>query len=237
VADVHEGELLAFGHDRKECWRITDLEGPLDAQFLPSGRVLVVENHARRVTERDLAGRVVWEHKTRSLPGSCRRLANGNTFIATREELLEVTPDHRTVWSVKVAKGVWCARRRRGGGFAVLTRSSQVLTLSPEGKELHCKALDHKVWDWAGLTVLPNGNYCVATIGNAVELSPDGQVVRVCPPVCSLAFDRLPGGQILTCDVSTRNRVLELDHEGEIVRKYKVKGFAWRVLVVRSEVP
>jgi hypothetical protein len=237
VADVHEGELLAFGHDRKECWRLTELEGPIDAQFLPSGRVLVVENHARRVTERDQAGRVVWEHKTRSLPASCRRLANGNTFIATREELLEVTPEHRTAWSRKVAKGIWSARRLRNGGFAVLTRSSEVLTLNPEGIEVHSKALDQKVGHWAGLSVLPNGNFCVAPIGDALELSPQGQVVRICPPGCSLAFDRLPDGRILTCDVLTRNRVVELDQKGEIVGQYKVKGFAWRVLVVRGETP
>ena len=244
VFDIREGEVIAFGRDRKECWRLTDLAGPLDAQLLPSGRILVVENHAQRITERDRTGRVVWEHKTKSLPASCRHLTNGNTFIGTREELLEVTPDQRTVWSRKVAHGLWNARRLRHGGFAIMTRpnkerQNEVLTLDAAGKELHRIPLGYPVVrDWTGLTVLPNGNYCVEYDGEPVELTPAGQILRQFPLRCRVSFDVLPGDHLLTLGwLGEEHQVPELDREGKVVRTYKIKSDPWRVLVVRGDGP
>ena len=43
--------------------------------------MLVAEYYAKRVTERDSTGKLLWEISVPSYPVNAQRLANGNTFI------------------------------------------------------------------------------------------------------------------------------------------------------------
>lgn len=95
------------------AWGAGELDGPHDAQVLPSGNILVFDNGFRRrnysrVIELDpLQKKIVWEYKadppqsffTRS-KGSAQRLPNGNTLIAESDagRAFEVTPDGDIVW-------------------------------------------------------------------------------------------------------------------------------------------
>src|SRR5205823_10474490 len=75
--------LVALDRDGHSVWQIEDLDHPIDFQVLPGDRVVIAEYYARRVTERDLTGKILWE--VSNLPNSpmnVQRLANGNTFIA-----------------------------------------------------------------------------------------------------------------------------------------------------------
>lgn len=94
-------------------WGADELDGPHDAQVLPSGNILVFDNGFRRrnysrVIELDpLQKKIVWEYKadppqdffTRS-KGSAQRLPNGNTLIAESDagRAFEITPDGDIVW-------------------------------------------------------------------------------------------------------------------------------------------
>src|SRR5205823_5162189 len=109
---------------------------PVDAQPLPGGRVLVAEHGRSRVTERDPKGEVLWEQRTDSQPVSCQRLANGNTFIATYNELLEVTRDHKVVFSRKRLAGVFNARKLPNGHVVFVQSNNQVVELDEAGREL-----------------------------------------------------------------------------------------------------
>src|SRR5262249_43389613 len=90
------GRIFEVDADGKTRWQIDGLDFPLDAQRLPGDRVLVAEYQAARVTERARRGTLLWE-KPVAEPLAAQRLPNGNTFIATRNSLLEVDRAGRQV--------------------------------------------------------------------------------------------------------------------------------------------
>src|SRR5205085_1960227 len=63
-----------------------------------NGRVLVAENSAMRVTERDSRGDIKWDFRVPNNPICCQRLPNGNTFIASYNMVMEVRPDKTEVY-------------------------------------------------------------------------------------------------------------------------------------------
>ena len=96
-------EIDADGRPR---WQIDGLQQPLDVQLLPGDRLLIAEHSANQVTERNLRGEVLWEKRLgvraqadgeADGPLVAQRLPNGNTFIATHTELLEVDRDGKEV--------------------------------------------------------------------------------------------------------------------------------------------
>src|SRR5439155_7177891 len=56
------GRVWEAGRDGKPRWVISGLLGPMDAQVLPNGRVLIAENSGMKITERDTQGNVKWEY-------------------------------------------------------------------------------------------------------------------------------------------------------------------------------
>src|SRR5262249_22990304 len=58
---LDEGKLQEVDTAKRVKWKLEGLGFPLDAQYLPDDRVLVAEQAANRVTERDLNGKIVWE--------------------------------------------------------------------------------------------------------------------------------------------------------------------------------
>src|SRR5207249_4736901 len=81
-----DGSIVELDRNNKKRWEITNLRRPLAAQVLPGNRVLIAENDANLVSERDFKGKVLWQKALNSQPVSCQRLPNGHTFIATRNQ-------------------------------------------------------------------------------------------------------------------------------------------------------
>src|SRR5262249_42118221 len=90
VATLDQNRVGEIDKDGKYRWTLGNVGGPTDAQWLPGNKVLIAEHNANRVCERDMKGNVLWEHRVPNNPVSCRRLANGNTLIATYQEVREV---------------------------------------------------------------------------------------------------------------------------------------------------
>src|SRR5439155_10404791 len=115
-------------------WKIGNLIGPMDAHLLPNGRVLIAENSSARVTERDLNGDIKWEYATAgTTPICCQRLANGNTFIASYNQLIEVRPDHSEVYRYTPGPQfyIFSAHKTRNGLVACITAQGTLLLVDP----------------------------------------------------------------------------------------------------------
>src|SRR5262249_36264783 len=85
------GRVVEIGRDNKPRWQIDGLQYPVDAYVVGGNRVLIAEYNGRKITERDFRGNVLWEKQgLGGMPTNAQRLANGNTFIATNADLLEV---------------------------------------------------------------------------------------------------------------------------------------------------
>jgi outer membrane protein assembly factor BamB len=228
IADLDSGTIVEVGADHQERWRATGFRGPVDVHLLSNGHILVAENHASQITERDKTGKIIWKKATSGLPGSCQRLPNGNTFIATTNLLVEITPDGKEVLRIHQEEGAYGARKLRNGNMVLATPNGKIVTLDSRGKSI--RSFDSGgIVQWSMLDPLPNGHVlaCCSTT-KVTEFDATGKPVwsgSVPNPVCA---SRLPNGHILACDSEGR-RVVEVDRAGNVVWEHKTKGRPWCV--------
>jgi HEAT repeat protein len=220
------GQVSEIGLGGQVRWQIGTLRYPVDARVLPGNRVLVAEHYGQRVSERDFKGTVLWQ-KTVTMPVNCQRLANGNTFIATRNLLLEVDPQEKEVFSFsRPGHDIVAARKLPGGDMVYVTANGVCARLDASGKPvknfalLPCQA--------GSLEVLPTGHVLVPqyALDKVVEFDSDGRVVWEARVPAPSAATRLRNGHTLV-GTGTSRRVLELDRTGTIVWQQRTEGQLW----------
>jgi len=229
ICELDSGKVWECGPDGKQRWQITGLEKPIDAQVLPGGRVLIAEHGGPRVTERDRTGRILWERRLANSVVACQRLANGNTFIATHTELLEVTPDGKTVSSQQKPGSIYGAQKLPGGNILYVTSNNQLVEIDAAGKAVRAIAVGHTA-SWGAVELLPSGRYLVALFAanKVVEIDADGKVHWEGTVRQPTSATRLANGNTLVTDTEGR-RVLELDRLGKKVWEQATEGRPFRV--------
>ncbi len=219
------GSVRELDRAGKVRWQIDNLAYPLDAQVLPGERVLICEYRARKVTERNLKGQVLFCYDCNTFPLSARRLPGGNTFVVTRSGLVEVDRQGKEVWHYS-SPSVATAARLRDGTSVLVDFTGRVSRINREGKVTSTFA--------TGCPML--------TIGCSMDVTPEGRLLL---PLYSqnkvVEFDlsgkqtwqaevrlpgsvfRLPGGNVL---VTTRLAagVQELDRTGKVVATQQTDG-------------
>jgi hypothetical protein len=189
-------------------------------------RVLVCEYTGRQVTERNLKGEVQWTRAVNSILLGARRLANGNTFVVTRNTLTEVDKDHKEVVSITRANNdISAGVRLRNGDIAIVTNLGQFVRLSAEGKELKSFPVGQVYGIGSGIDVLPSGRILVPLYsqGKVVEYDPDGKQVWEAAVPQPTSVSRLPNGNVLVTSRNART-VLEIDRNGKEVWKHATDG-------------
>jgi hypothetical protein len=221
---LNEHRVVEWDRDGKPRWQITGLASPLDAEVLPGGRVLIAEHDAKRVSERNFKGQVLWEKKLSEPPIHAQRLAGGATFIATRKQLLEVDRSGgREVVRYRSRGELIAARRYRDGRIAVLEKGAY-FELNHNGDEVRRFASPAGVCTTNALTLLPNGHLLLAAYGGGTvqEYDRGGKIVwqiKLGRPLCAV---RLPGGNTL---VSSQDMViLEYDRAGKEIARRAAEG-------------
>jgi hypothetical protein len=224
------GRVLDLDAGNKTRFRLDGLEFPLDAQFLPGERVLVAEHQGNRVTERDRDNKVLWQFKT-DAPLMAQRLPNGNTFLATQTQLLEVTPDGKEVFSHGAPGGesIMKAMRLPGGDIACVTGTGITPTahyrrLNAKGEEI--KAFDVGLRTSGGrIQVLADGHVIVPEKdrNRVAEYDAKGAVVWEVKADQPVAAVRLANGNTLVTGYTTRLAV-ELDPRGKEVWTYRTES-------------
>jgi HEAT repeat protein len=222
--EYNTGCVWECGMDGKLRWQIRDLRGPMEAQVLPGGRVLVVESNANTISERDLTGKVLWSKALPISPNGCQRLPNGNTFVSSTNEALEYDAGGTQVYRIRLpghSNAVWKARNGR-----ILTGSGkQIVELDTTGKELRRIPLT-TAGDAIGVQDLPGDRFLVADRQKAVEVDSAGKVHWQASLVGACGVCRLLNGHTL---VSCANLVVEFDREGKKVWEVKSEGYVRRV--------
>ncbi len=234
VVLLDANKLVDLDAQKKPRWEIGGVMFPLDAQLLPGDRVLVAEHGASRVTERNLKGEVVWEKKVEQ-PLVAQRLLNGNTFIATPYQMLEVNKEGREVATfTPPGRGrVMKATRLPNGDIACITQLGGVRfsVIDRTGKELRGFAVN--LFSSGGrIEILPNGNILIPEKENnrVVELNRQGKKVWEATVVEPINAIRLPDGHTLVTTFS-QHRAVELDARGKEVWEYRTDTRvtrAWR---------
>lgn len=224
VLNNNNGRVIEIGRDGKIRWKIDNLRYPVDAFVLPGDRVLITEWDGNKVTEFDTRGKVIWRKE--GLAGratNANRLPNGNTFISTTNELLEVDKSGKEVYKIPVVAGVTAAYRAANGEIVCLRNDSKVVRYAVNGSEI--KTFDSKrdsAWT-SGLDLVRNGNILVAQPNpnqKVTEFTPDGKVVWEWNAPAVTTATRLPNGNILAASHSQSN-VSEYDRAGKKIWEYK----------------
>jgi hypothetical protein len=233
IAQSSAGKVWECGRDGKPRWTIGGLQGPIEARMLPGNRVLVVENDGKRVSERDLQGKILWEYKAPDRGLSAQRLPNGNTFVATNTSISEVTRAGEEVYRYKFPQP---GRGSRINSACKLT-TGRILVLTDDGSMDELDAATGKVLkqgrapDGACYTIEPQpGGGCLVTAygsGKVVELDPNGKVVWEHTLAGAFSATRLPGGNTLIASHSGQ-LVVEVTREGKVVWELKTEGNVWR---------
>jgi HEAT repeat protein len=224
VVLLDEGKVMELGKDNQVRWQVDKLNFPLDAQVLPGERVLVAEYYARKVTERNHKGKVLWEIDANG-PLVAQRLPNGNTFIATDSQLYEVDRNHKEVFSLLLPAGerVMKAVRLNNGETACLTSEGRLVRLDASGKELHGfpVLLGTKLFG-GRIHMMPNGRVLIPhnAENKVVEYDVNGKEVWKVNIEQPVAAVRLPNGNTLVTTM-TQNRAVEFDRAGNEVWEYR----------------
>jgi HEAT repeat protein len=226
VVLLEAGQIRELGPKNEVRWQINNLAFPLDAQFLPNDHVLVAEYHGGRVTERDLQGNIKWQHNFPN-PQSAQRLKNGNTFIVSPTQLVEIDQDKAVKFTYSFPNGerIMKATKLDDGRMVCLTDALHVVVLD-EKKEVKNKfnvGLG-KLLFGGRLYMTPTGRVLIPKNNEdkVVEYDLDGNVVwelEVKQPVSAV---RLPNGNTLVTTMELPGKAREFNRNGVEVWSYQV---------------
>jgi hypothetical protein len=222
------GRIYLCGRDGKPRWQLPGVTSPLYAQLLPGNRILVAEaGNTNRITERNLQGRVLWQKNLDENLVACRRLPNGNTFVATQRHVMEIAADRSQMYfydavragligirsAYKLDTGrVLCNSYRRSEDDDLVeldTRSGKTMDL-PIQNELRGQYFQ--------IGVSSRGNSLLALRTRVVEINSVGQIVAQFP-VEGASYGTLlfNGNLLVTCGKPRERRIAELDPFGRMV--------------------
>jgi hypothetical protein len=232
VVLLDAGSILEVDSENKVRWRVNDLAFPLDAQLLPGERVLVAEFRGGRVTERTRKGEVIWQKLVQE-PLVAQRLANGNTFIGTRYQLLEVDRNGKQLFSYMRPQGdqIMKAQKQPDGSIGLVTDAGLFVRLDREGKELSRFRVDVRT-SGGRIDLLPGGRVLVPLKdqNRVVEYDAEGTVVWEASFPEPVAAVRLANGNTMITGYQSQ-RAVEVDRSGKTVYEYKTDARvtrAWR---------
>ncbi|MCI0460552.1 MAG: PQQ-binding-like beta-propeller repeat protein [Gemmataceae bacterium] len=225
-----QGKAWECGRDGNPRWVVKDLLGPMDAQILPGGRILVAENNVSRVSERDLAtGKIIWQHNVAN-PVNVQRLPNGNTFIASYNFFVELDPNRRVVLNHNMSPSyfIFGARKLRNGHIVAVTSQGVLLEFNPATKQTVRTIKLGFQGNWCGVDVLPNGRYLVAMMnpGEVREIDTTGKVHWTYRLQGAFRAERLPNGNTLVVSMTQRT-VSEVDRAGNRIWSKTCDGRPW----------
>ncbi len=207
------------------------VQGAMDAHTLPNGRVLVAENNASRVTERDTKGEIKWQHNVPN-PICCQRLPNGNTFIASYNMVMEVTPAKTEVYRHTPGPQfyIFSAHKAKNGNIVAITAQGQIIEMDSKTGQTKNTVQTNTLGNWCSVEMQPNGNYLVAAMStNTVkEIDRKGTEVWSKPFPGVFRASRLPNGNVLVASMNTRE-VAEMDRAGTIRWRMNTTGRPWSV--------
>jgi len=227
------GQVWEAGRDLRPRFTIRGINGAMDAQVLSNGRILVAENSANRITERDPSGAIKWEYRVPGNPIRVQRLPNGNTFIAMYNSVMEITPDQKILYNVNRGPTfyIFSAGKLRNGNVVAMTAQGMIMEFDPfTNKDVKTPVNIGPAGGWCSVEALPNGNYLVATMNNSMvrEIDPAGKTLLTINYGGVFRATRLPNGNMLVASMTTRG-VAEFDRAGTKRWEKICQGRPWSV--------
>jgi outer membrane protein assembly factor BamB len=196
--------------------------------LLAGGRLLVAEHWPKRITERDRTGKIIRETKLEDYPVSCQRLANGNTFIATYNTLMELNREGKQIYSMPTKGGmIYYAQKLPSGGILCINSTGVVTEYGKDRKEVLSFTPGGDASGasyWASVVPLRGGKYLITLAGNdrVIETDRTGKVLWEAKVKRAGWAVRLRNGRTLVASSDGRF-VVELNAAGKEVWRIATK--------------
>jgi HEAT repeat protein len=208
-------ELDASGKVR---WQIEGLLYPTDAEVLHGDRVLIAEQNASRVTERDFKGTIFWE-KAVANPIRAQRLPNGNTFVAGRQVLVEVDRNGKELYNLpRFNDQMLTACKYRDGTIGVVNYQGVFTRLDTTGKEVKSLRVPFNPNFGINGATLTAANTVLVIVQAANKVTEydlaSGKVVWEATSQQPVSATRLANGNTL---IVGQSRMFEVDRGGKAV--------------------
>jgi HEAT repeat protein len=226
------GRVSEFDAGGKIRWQIEGLLYPIDAEVIAGDHVLIAELNASRVTERDFKGTIVWE-KAVAQPMKVQRLANGHTFIAGRQILVEVDRFGKEVFSQNRANdNLVAAYKYRDGTIGLLNFQGIFTRLDSKGKELKSMRLGlNLTFGINGAQLTPTNTVVLAVAGLNKVSEHDlesGKMLWEVTTQQPTAATKLASGNTLIVS-QPFNRMVEVDRMGKVLSEKQMPVRAIRI--------
>jgi HEAT repeat protein len=225
-SNEQQGRVWGCRADGKVLWEFGNIPGPVDAQLLPNGNILVGEWHTSQVTERDRTGKVVWTFKAVGSLASCQRLPNGNTFVGTVSEMTEVDPKGNRLYTRKDPAGSLYRSHRLPNGHIIYATNGRIVEIDEKGKEVRAVKIPIAANDWTSVELLPGDRFLVAVrgAGQVVEIDAQGKILWQVAVQEPMSVARLPNGNTLVACYNQNCKVVEFDQAKKEVWTFKVNA-------------
>jgi len=204
-------------------WQVA-AQNPIDAQWLPGGRLLVCDSRTSQIYEMDTRGVIGWKHANVSAT-SCQRLANGNTVVSTYSNILEITRDGKTVFSHPTQGHTFHARKLSDGHYVWIDACREISEIDSQGKLLAKAKVAEEDLAWGSIEPLRNGHFLVALggVGKVQEVDMAGKVYWSKAVKNPNRAVRLDNGHTLVASHGDQC-IYEFDASGERLWKHECSG-------------
>lgn len=224
ICRAAQHEVIELDEQGKQVWQQGELQYPWRAVGLPNGHRLVASYNGRFAAEFDAQGKEVWRKD--ELPGgphSVTRLENGNTLLACSDshEVVEITPNGETAWSIHIdGRPTDAVRLEDGRTLIVLKNGSRVVEVDRDGKVLW--EIPNLQWPNTAQR-LENGNTLIAEVqaDRVVEFDRGGKVVWSHTINAPYDAQRLANGNTL---IAQNSLVTIIDPAGKVIWSHATTG-------------
>ncbi len=239
----HNSGLWVYGCDGKSRWQMpTNVANSSKVQVLPGLHFLTLDGDGPTLTERDAAGKVLW--RAPKLDDeyfvAVQRLANGNTFLATEDDLREIDKDGKPVARVPVTDNpngtdlmMFDAFKRRNGSVVIRTNTGVAELDGATGQLLVGGDVPHfRAIRLGSIRVLADGRCLLADIrnGRVLEVDTSGTIFWEQTAPGAVSVDALSNGNVLV-GAQRDDGVYEMTRDGRHVWE---AAFQSRVLYVHD---
>jgi outer membrane protein assembly factor BamB len=160
-------------------------------------------------------------------PTACKRLPNGNTFIATQRSLMEIDPKGTVLYTHNNPSNNTIARALRlpNGNVLFADYTPTLIETDAAGKVVRTVKVPTNAGSWTGVELLPGGRFLVSlrTGKKVLELDAAGKILWQLDTPELMSAVRLPNGNTVV-GADADHCVIEYDRAGKEVWKLKTEG-------------
>jgi hypothetical protein len=227
----YTGRLMELDKAGKVKWELDELNYPVYASKIRRDRVLICEYNANKVIEMDpKTKKTYWTKQLNTQPMACERLPNGNFFVVTRNEMLELDSKGTTVRSVnRGGYDIVTGGRHKNGTYTMVTNNGTIIRYDKDFKQISTTSLNRYLSYTTGLkcAYLANGGLVLPDYGSRCirEFDKDGKEVATVQNInYPTAVSKLANGNYLYLARTGNQGMIEVNKEGKQISIKSIPG-------------